>query len=65
VVEAAEVDIEWENRTLLEESQRLLAACDRLIAAEEEILQLNDLSAETYVSAYEHGILVWQNNFIH
>ena len=59
VVQAAELDMN-DDLTLLEESQRMLAVCDRLIASQEEIIELNDLSAETYVFAHEHGTLVWQ-----
>jgi hypothetical protein len=50
-------------KLLLEGCQELLAACDRWIAAEEEILELNDLSAETYVLAREQRDLVWQKYF--
>jgi len=45
---------------LLADCNRLLSACDRLVDSEEEILQLNDLSAETYVFAHEAKQLVWQ-----
>ena len=58
VVQAAELD----DSTLLEESQEMLALGDRLIASEEEIIELNDLSAETYVFAHKHGTLVWQKS---
>jgi hypothetical protein len=36
------------DKSLLGGCQELLAACDRWITVEEEILELNDLSAETY-----------------
>jgi hypothetical protein len=45
---------------LLADCNRLLSACDRLVDSEEEILQLNDLSAETYVFAHAAKRLVWQ-----
>jgi len=48
---------------LLVEGNRLLAACDRLVESEEEILELNDLSAQTYISAHEQCDLVWQKYF--
>jgi len=51
------------DKSLLGGCQELLAACDRWIAAEEEILELNDLSAETYVLAREQRDLVWQKYF--
>ena len=51
------------DRSLLGGCQELLAACDCWIAAEEEILDLNDLSAETYVLAGEQRDLVWQKYF--
>jgi hypothetical protein len=38
---------------LMVESNCLLAACDCLVESKEEILELNDLSAQTYVSAHE------------
>ena len=58
VVQAAELD----DLTSLEESQEMLALCDCLIASEEEIIKLNDLSAETYVFVHEHRTLVWQKS---
>ena len=48
---------------LLVEGNRLLAACDRLVESEEEILVLNDLSVQSYVSAHEQRDLVWQKYF--
>ena len=48
---------------LLVEGNRLLAACDRLVEYEEEILVLNDLSVQSYVSAHEQRDLVWQKYF--
>jgi hypothetical protein len=62
VIEAAEVDVDGDGLTL-SECQRLLAACDRLVASEEEILDLNDLSAETYVIGHTQRDLVWQKFF--
>jgi hypothetical protein len=62
VIQAATVEADGEDSdfTLLKECQKLLEACDRLVAAEEEILELNDLSAETHVFAHEGGRLLWQ-----
>jgi hypothetical protein len=48
---------------LLVEGNRLLAACDRLVESEEEILELNDLSTQSYVSAHEQCDLVKQKYF--
>jgi hypothetical protein len=48
---------------LLVEGNHLLAACDCLVESEEEILELNNLSAQTYVSAHEQCDLVWQKYF--
>jgi hypothetical protein len=48
---------------LLVEGNRLLAACDRLVESEEEILVLNNLSIQSYVSAHEQRDLVWQKYF--
>jgi hypothetical protein len=48
---------------LMVESNCLLAACDCLVESKEEILELNDLSAQTYVSAHEKCDLVWQKYF--
>lgn len=48
------------DTVLLMECQKLLEACDRRIAVEEEILELNDLSAKAYVFAHEGGRLLWQ-----
>ena len=60
VVEAAEAEIGSEKSVLLEECQKLLEACDCRVAAEEEILALNDLSAHTYILAHEGSRLFWQ-----
>jgi hypothetical protein len=62
LVEVAERDNDV-DKSLLGRCQELLAACDRWIAAEEEILELNNLSAETYVLAREQCDLVWQKYF--
>ena len=51
------------DQSLLRECQELLTACDRWVSSEEEILELNDLSAETYVSAHGQRDLVWQKYF--
>jgi hypothetical protein len=48
---------------LMVESNCLLAACDHLVESKEEILELNNLSAQTYVSAHEKCDLVWQKYF--
>jgi hypothetical protein len=55
-----EADGDGSDFTLLKECQKLLEACDRCITAEEEILELNDLSAETYVFTYKGSRLLWQ-----
>ena len=47
-----------DSDTLLKECQKLLEACDHLVAAEKEILEL---SAETYIFAHEGGQLLWQH----
>ena len=47
---------------LLAGGKWLLEACDRLVESEEEILELNNWSAKTYVSAYEKHDLVWQKH---
>jgi hypothetical protein len=47
---------------LLAGGKRLLEACDRLVESEEEILELNNWSAKTYVSAYGKRDLVWQKH---
>ena len=62
VIQAATVEADGEDSdfTLLKECQKLLEACDRLVAAEEEILELNDLSAKTYVFVHKGGRLLWQ-----
>jgi hypothetical protein len=57
---AVEADVDGGDTVLLMECQKLLEACDRRIAVEEEILELNDLSAEAYVFAHEGGRLLWQ-----
>ena len=48
---------------LLVEGNRLLAACNHLVESEEEILELNNLRAQSYVSAHEQYDLVWQKYF--
>jgi len=56
------IDVDF-NKSLLGECQGLLVVCDRWVSSEEEILELNDLSAETYVLAYEQRDLVWHQYF--
>ena len=51
------------NKSLLEGCQELLAACNCWIAAEEEILELNNLSAKTYILVHKQRDLVWQKYF--
>ena len=58
---AADIGQDDGHVELLADCNRLLSACDRLVDSEEEILQLNDLSAETYVFAHEAKQLVWQH----
>jgi hypothetical protein len=60
VVEAAEVEKGSEKSALLEVCQKLLEACDCCVTAEEEILELNDLSAHTYILVHEGSWLFWQ-----
>lgn len=48
------------DESLLSQCQGLLAVCDRWASSEEEIPELNDLSAKTYVLAHEQRDLVWQ-----
>jgi hypothetical protein len=55
-----EADGDGSDFVLLKECQKLLEAYDRHVAAEEEILELNDLSAETYVFAHAGSRLLWQ-----
>ena len=63
VVDVAEHNLDGENSLLQRACHRMLAGCDRLVASEEEILELNDLSAKTYVFAHAHRGLVWQKYF--
>jgi hypothetical protein len=63
VADVAEHSLDGENSLLQRACHRMLAACDRLIASEEEILELNDLSAQTYAFAHAHRDLVWQKYF--
>ncbi|KIM75184.1 hypothetical protein PILCRDRAFT_13747 [Piloderma croceum F 1598] len=61
VIQAATVEADGSNFMLLKECpSKLLEACDRRVSAEEEILELNDLTAETYVFAHESSRLLWQ-----
>jgi len=59
IVEMVEKNGEGDE-SLLGQCQGLLAVCDRWVSSEEEILELNDLSAKTYVLAHEQRDLVWQ-----
>ena len=54
VVEVAETEIGSDKSDLLEACKELLEACDCRIAAEEEILELNDLRAQSYILAPKH-----------
>ena len=59
IIQAATVEADGEDSdTLLKECQKLLEACDHLVAAEKKILEL---SAETYIFAHEGGQLLWQH----
>ena len=51
------------DESLLGECQELLAVCDRWVSSEEEILEINDLSAENYVLAHDQQHLVWHKYF--
>jgi hypothetical protein len=57
-----EVDVE-DEQSLMVQCQELLGVCDRWVSSEEEILELNDLSAETYVFAHVQHDLVWRKEF--
>jgi hypothetical protein len=59
IIEIVNMDAEVDE-SLLSQCQGLLAVCDRWVSSEEEILELNDLSADTYVLAHEQRDLVWQ-----
>ena len=48
---------------LLVEGNHLLAACDLLVESEEEILALNNLITQSYVSAHKECDLLWQKYF--
>ena len=63
IAAVADTDVFQElHGVLLAGGKWLLEACDCLVESEEEILELNDWSAETYVSAYEKHDLVWQKH---
>ena len=59
IVEILEMDAEVDE-SLLGQCQGLLAVCDQWVSSEEEILELNDSSHETYVLVHEQHDLVWQ-----
>jgi len=59
LIAAAEID-EAGEKMLLGECKRLLAACDHLVEAEEEILRLMDMGCEYYVFAHQNQELVLQ-----
>jgi hypothetical protein len=61
IVEITEMDV-GVDESLMGQCQGLLAVCDRWVSSEEEILELNDLSAKTYVLAHDHRDLVWQKD---
>jgi hypothetical protein len=58
-VEVAEMDGEVDE-SLLGQCRGLLSVCDRWVSSEEEILELNDLSAQTDVLAHGKRDLLWQ-----
>ena len=60
VVEVAETETGSDKSDLLEACKELLEACDCHITAKEEILELNNLSAQSYVLAHEGDQLFWQ-----
>jgi hypothetical protein len=62
IADVAAIDVDV-NESLLGECRELLAVCDRWVASEEEILELNDLGAQTYILAHEQRDLVWQKDF--
>ena len=59
IVEVAETDVEVDE-SLLGQCRGLLSVCDWWVSSEEEILELNDMGAQTYVLADEKCDLVWQ-----
>ena len=59
IVEVAETDVDVDE-SLLGQCRGLLSVCNRWVSSEEEILELNDMGAQTYVLAHEKRDLVWQ-----
>jgi len=62
IEDIAKIDI-GVDKLLLGECRGLLDVCNRWVSAEEEILELNDLSAETYVLTHEQRDFVWHKYF--
>jgi hypothetical protein len=62
IADVAAIDVDV-DKSLLGKCRELLAVCDQWVASEEEILELNDLGAQTYVLAHEQHDLVWQKDF--
>ena len=62
-MDVAEHNLDGENSLLQRACHRMLVGCNRLVALEEEILELNDLSAKTYMFAHAHHGLVCQKHF--
>ena len=62
IADIAKIDI-GVDKLLLGECRGLLDVCDQWVSAEEEILELNDLSAETYVLTHEQRDFVWHKYF--
>jgi hypothetical protein len=61
IVEITEMDVEVDE-PLMGQCKGLLAVCDRWVSSEEEILELNNLSAKTYILAHDQRDLVWQKD---
>ena len=55
------MDVEVDE-PLMGQCKGLLAVCDQWVSSEEEILELNDLSAKTYIIVHDRHDLVWQND---
>jgi hypothetical protein len=54
VIAAADVDPESQSSLkLLGDCKKLLTACDELVSSQEQLLQLFDMSAQTYVIGHE------------
>jgi hypothetical protein len=61
IVGITEMDVEVDE-SLLGQCKGLLAVCDWWVSSEEEIVELNDLSAKTYILAHNQRDLVWQKD---